>query len=346
MFSFFDNKERQLVVNGSAPMTLVKKETVLDASLKAGLNVPHSCRVGGCGTCKCRVIEGKVKEFTDSSYLLTKQELQEGYVLACQSALKSDNVVVDFPGWNLDSKSVLGSVKAITELTHDIFEVTVSLNEKIEFNAGQYIKLAPSSGGIPARCYSFSHAPCADGDTEVSFFIRQVPNGKLSNWVTQNIAIDEAIIADGPMGDFFLRDSATPVVCIAGGSGLAPILSVLEGALASHAAITKQPVQIFLGVRQQRDLYGQQRIQAIAEKWHAEVEFIPVLSAEPDDSDWQGKRGMVTDHLPEQFANGTHAYLCGPPPMLDAAMDELVKKNVDMGDIYFDKFSDQSTADS
>lgn len=341
----FSSKQHQasLSINGSDAFDIGKKETILDAALRQGFHVPHSCRVGGCGTCKCKLKHGKVREFTDTSYLLSKQELQENYILACQTRAK-DAVVVDFPGWNKAAKPVSGKLLTIEELTHDIFELTIELEEAISFLPGQYMRLSPADGSLPARCYSFANVGHPENPKIISFFIRRVEGGNMSNWLTDPAHIGETLIAEGPNGEFYLRDIDGPAIFIAGGSGLAPILSVLEGAIEkSHKVIFHDALFLF-GAREQRDLYALDRIEKIRQGWGGHFAFKAVLSAVQEDSDWAGAVGMVTEHIPDTPTSFNHAYLCGPPPMLDAAIDVLVSRQLNETNIYLDKFSDQSSS--
>jgi NAD(P)H-flavin reductase/ferredoxin len=341
MLIFFSKKDHKLVINGSQELLLEHKETVLNGALRHNIKFPHSCKVGGCGTCKCRLISGKVKEFTDKSYLLSKQEIAENYILACQSMPKSD-VVIEIPNWDENSQEIAGHISGIETLTHDISRVSVSLESYIRYKAGQYVSIQPQDADIPARCYSFAQSNKLGGNPLVSFFVRGVVGGRMSNWLMDPLNINATVTLSAANGDFYLRDQSAPVVCVAGGSGLAPIIALIEDAIQNNSAIVDQPLTLLMGVRSQRDIYYQDQINSLGKLWRNEFRFTPVLSDEPEGSNWQGCRGLVTDYIDEKACVDGTGYLCGPPPMIDAAMSKMQASGIDSNKIFFDKFLDQS----
>jgi NAD(P)H-flavin reductase/ferredoxin len=309
-------------------VTVEPGETLLQAALRQGIDFPNSCRVGGCGACKCRVTEGQVRELTETGYLLTEDELAERTILACQSTPLTDvSIDVDLPA------AVPGGVVAQQKLTHDITRLDIALDEPLDYRPGQFAHLSIEGLADHARSYSFATAP--GGDT-VSFFVRKVPGGKLSTLLNDTDVVGRRVELVGPSGAFWLRGSTAPLLFVAGGSGLAPILSILEAAAAQGVA---RPATVLFGARAQRDLYAQEQLQALAARWNGEFTVIPVLSEEPAGSDWAGARGLVTDHMPAHLSARTHAYLCGPPAMVDAALVPLSDAGVPAEHIHFDRFA-------
>jgi p-cymene monooxygenase electron transfer component len=228
------------------------------------------------------------------------------------------------------------------ELTHDIVEVFVHLEQPLTYRSGQYTLLQPEAGDIPARCYSFAHHAPDAGSRDVSFFVRRVPDGRLSHWISSAAALHQPVTLSASQGDFYLRSHEHKLLCVAGGSGLAPLVALLEGALQTSAR--QQDVVLMMGARRQRDLYYLPQIEQLKAQWHGVLSFVPVLSDEPADSDWTGLRGMVTDHLAAEMVPSTQAYLCGPPPMIDAAIARLCTLGMNADQIFSDKFSDQRNA--
>lgn len=340
MFGWGKKKELRLVVDDHPPLALEKNETVLNGALRAGIDFPHSCKVGGCASCKCQLVSGKVRELTDKAYLLSTEEIRDNYILGCQSIPMSD-VVVKLPANPLARQHIAGTVVRQAMLTHDIGEVHIALEAPVRYLPGQYASVQAIDSDIPARCYSFAHAAGEDGTREISFFVRKVPNGRMSHWLLDPASLKRRVKINASLGEFHLRPGTGALVCVAGGSGLAPLIALLEGAAATAAA--QRPVFLLMGARAQRDLYYTQEIAALAKRWQAPFEFIPVLSEEPAGSDWTGKRGWVTEALtPQVTQGGAQGYLCGPPPMIDACVGIMTAQGIPDTEIHFDKFSDQS----
>lgn len=320
-------------------------ETLLQAALRQGVAFPHNCRAGGCGACKCRLLEGKVKELTDKSYLLSAEELRDNFILACQSLPKSDVVVAvelqDRPLHPLVEGS--GVIAALRPLTHDILRLDLELEGAIAFTPGQHALLTLPDGSV-ARSYSFAACPDEEGSTRRPvFFIRKLAGGAFSEWLFGTARPGMSLGIRGPFGDFFLRPADPPILCVAGGSGLAPLIAIIEQELRSAAR--PRDLTLLFGARSQADLYLQEEIQRFQRQWPVRFDFVPVLSAEPADSGWSGRRGMVHEHLQPLLGDrltAHHAYLCGPPPMIDACVAVLAEAGTPAAAIHFDKFLDQS----
>ncbi|MGH8671604.1 MAG: NADH:ubiquinone reductase (Na(+)-transporting) subunit F [Burkholderiales bacterium] len=319
-------------------------DNLLKAALEQGLAWPHSCRVGSCTTCKCRLVSGKIKPLNDFSYVLSAEDLKAGVILACQTLLKSDievEVKLDDKSAPKEVKTVLGVISASTALTHDILEVRIRLDEALPpYWAGQYAEIT-APGIAKPRSYSFARAPENEQSSEVSFHCRLVPGGEMTGWLHAQSRVGERVTVAGPYGSFWLRDAKKPMVCVAGGSGMAPIKALLE-----HASNEKcdRPVVYLFGARAQRDVYCKDEMQRLSSGWNGSLKFVPVLSNEPEDSDWSGPRGFVHKHIAQQGLDlsNCQAYLCGPPPMIDAAIAEFKAGGMPDDQIYFDKFLDAS----
>ncbi len=317
-------------------ITLLPKETVLQAALRNGLDFPNSCRVGGCASCKCKLATGEVNELTDTSYLLTREELAQGYILACQSIPKSD-VRIEVKLSGAAQRKVAGRVIEQQRVTHDITQLTVQLDEPFAYRAGQFCKLsvdAPEGPGANvARSYSFGTPSNAQGT--LTFYVRKVSGGKLSSFINEQDLRGEKVIVEGPSGDFWLRDSEAPLLMIAGGSGLPPILAMLQDAAVRGI---KRPVTLIFGAREERDLYALAEIEALSLSWGNAFRFIPVLSQLAPDARWGGERGLVAEKLPALIEPGAHAYLCGPPAMIDSAVSVLLTHGISPEHLHADRF--------
>jgi len=320
-------------------------ETMLEAALKNGVPFPHNCTVGTCGSCKCKLKSGRVSALTDFGYTLSQQEIAAGFILACQAIPKDALTQVEVESQALDAppvESFTGRIAATETLTHDIVKITIALDRPIKFIAGQYANLKYPNIQR-ARNYSFADAPDREGRQQISFFIRKVPNGMFTEALFKGELNDMTFDVEGPHGNFHLHPGTAPMVCIAGGSGLAPLLSVLE---AGRKDRVQRPCAFLFGARTQADLYGLEQIQQIAQNWNGKFVFLPVLSHEPADSSWTGARGLVTqfitDALPDIDWSSAEGYMCGPPGMIDAGMSSMTEAGMKLDAIFYDKFTDES----
>jgi ferredoxin-NADP reductase/ferredoxin len=317
-------------------------QTLLQSALDAGLPLAHSCRVGSCGSCKCRLLSGKVQELTDSSYVLTLEDIEAGYILACQSRPKSDVRVHVNTQAGLTAgdpvRETEAQITALRPLTHDILEVRVMTTEPLRYRAGQYANLRFAGLDRP-RSYSFASAPAPDGPTELRFFIRRAPGGGFTEWLFAEDRTGAVLQISSALGAFGLEDTTAPMLLVAGGSGLAPILALLEAALAQSVV---RDAFVFFGARTREDLYCASELEALRAAWRGRFEFTAALSAEPDQSDWAGRRGPITEFLSEAPTDFTQAeaYLCGPPPMVDAALARVLELGVERRRVHFDRFVD------
>lgn len=321
---------------------VARGQTLLEAAQAAGIGFPHDCKVGTCGTCRYRLDEGKISELSPSAVSLGADELRAGWRLGCQTLPRSDlSIFLPALVSEIGPPPSLfeGAIVAVTPLTHDIVELRLKLNRPVTFVAGQYADLQVD--GVPgARSYSFAAAPAAGSTDQPSFHVRKVPGGAFTEWLFGKSRIGAPLMLRGPMGQFRLRKGEAPIVCVGGGSGLAPLKCILEQALRQDCA---RPVTLLYGARTQADLFCLDEIAELGRRWAGPFRFLPVLSIEPEDSSWTGARGLVADLLPDvDNLAAAQAYLCGPPPMVDAAEDLLLRHGVTKEAIFADRFFDRS----
>ena len=334
MFSLFRKKTPVRARINGEPVAVQPGETLLHAALRHGIDFPHGCRVGGCASCKCRLVSGQVRELTETGYILSDEELDAGFILACQSEPRGEvEIEVDLAAQQARQR-VRGRVVEQQPLTHDITRLVVQLEQSLPYKAGQYADL--SFDLLPQHARSFSFATRQQPDAQVSFFIRKVQGGVLTSAVHSRALVGESVTLEGPLGDFYLRPARAPLLLVAGGSGLAPILALLEEALATGG---ERPVTLLFGARAERDLYALEQINSLAGQWNASFNFVPVLSDAALDASWRGVRGQVTELIGQYLAGGSHAYLCGPPGMIDSAIRVLLNAGVAREHIYFDRFT-------
>jgi len=346
MFGLFAPKKpfNAQVNTSTERLEVAAGDNLLNAALQSGLAWPHNCRVGSCGTCRCKLVAGSIKPLVDFGYVLDSDELDEGMILACQTRLKTDitvEVSLDEDNQSLAKpETVEGSISSVESLTHDIVEVRITLKQELpSFVAGQYAEIT-MDGIEDARSYSFARAPSLEDTNTLSFYVRRVPEGLMSNLLHDGKRLGSQVSVSGPHGTFYLRDSDVPALCIAGGSGLAPIKSLLEQYALNGFS---RDIVFLFGARTQKDLYCIGEMEQLAQS-EDRFSFVPVLSDEDDQSNWAGERGLVTEFIKNQGIDITacQAYLCGPPPMIDAAIDVLNSNGLDNSKIFFDKFLDAS----
>ncbi len=327
--------------DGGPAFVMQANETVLERALKEGLAYPHDCTVGTCGTCRTKLLSGKVDAITPFSYTLSKDELEAGYILACQAIPKSDLLLsVTLASGEAEAVTTAARISSVEPLTHDIMRVTWTCEKPVAYKAGQYVNIR-WPGSDRARSYSFSRAPGAGGAAQVESYIRHVPGGLFTDALFSGQARDMSFELDGPHGNFWLRPGDGPILCIAGGSGLAPIISLLQDAAQKRV---RRDCLLLFGGRAPRDLYADAEIDAIRTGWTAGFAHWPVLSETPQEG---VRAGFVTAHIPaalEKLGPGVQAYLCGPPAMIDAGIAELARQGLALDQIFYDKFTDASTA--
>jgi NAD(P)H-flavin reductase len=240
-----------------------------------------------------------------------------------------------------------GVISGIEPLTHDTYALKVkcSQGELIRPQAGQYGTLKPEHMSKP-RAYSFARAPQTEVPGEHTFLVRVLEGGLFSAWLFEKDRVGEALTISGPLGRFLLDDSNRPMLCIAGGSGMSAIYSILEDAALKK--VERDAVFLY-GARTRKDLYLIDEINEFGDRWHSghTFEFVPVLSEEPEDSGWKGARGLVTDYMKSAYLDSGRikpdnctAFFCGPPPMVDLGIKVLTDAGMNAADIRYDKFED------
>lgn len=311
-------------------------ETVADAAYRQKINVPIDCRDGACGACKCSCESGSFRLGTYIEDALSESEAAEGYVLTCQMYPQGD-CVVRIPASSDVCKtrqaSYSATISEIRQLSNSTISITLSGEElrNLSFLPGQYANLNVP-GTNQNRAYSFS-SMARDGN--VSFLLRNVPGGLMSTYLSQQAKIGDKISLAGPLGSFYLREVKRPLLMLAGGTGLAPFLAMLDKLQADGGS--PQPIHLIYGVNNDTDLVELDKLAAFAE---AMPNFTYVLVVVAEDSQ-QPKKGYVTQHLePAQLHDGNvDIYLCGPPPMVEAVASNLRERGVQPASFHYEKFA-------
>lgn len=320
-------------------------ETVLNAAFRQGVSLTHGCREGQCGACKSFLLDGDMEMAKYSTFALPEYESEEGYVLLCRCHAYSDleveliNYDEDIIRLGIPIETFQTTIEAIEPLTHDIRRLVLKLNEperKLKFTAGQYVSIhIPDSD--EERAFSMANTPRTTDRLE--FMIKIFPGGLFSGLLDGGFTVGQRLEVTGPYGVFMLREKyETDIICIGGGSGMAPLWSLLND-MAERGI--KRKATYFYGARTRKDLFYLDRLQQL-EQQLPDFRFIPALSMATEEDAWEGETGLITEVLDRHIEEGqtkTQAYLCGPPPMIDAAIPVLVRKGISEDRIFFDKFT-------
>ncbi len=322
--------------------TVERKEIILDAALRQGIAFPYGCRSGACGSCLGEIKSGSVGYPDGLPMALSEEDIEKGRALFCQ-AIANSNLEIHVPEIRRDTeveiKTLPARVERLRKLSHDVMEMTLKLpeTERLQFLAGQYVEFLLKDG----RRRSFSIANAPFNDEYLEFHIRYVPNGFFTEQVFNKIKEKSLLRIEGPHGNFFLRNnSERPILLIAGGTGFAPIKSIVEQVIEEN---TNKPIHIYWGTRAKQDLY----YDTLAKNWackYPHINYIPVLSEPKIDDNWQGRIGFVHKAVTEDFADlsAYDVYMAGPPAMINAAKEAFASKGLPNEQLYFDSF-DYST---
>ena len=306
-------------------------ENLLETLRRNEVPISYSCMAGRCGTCRCRVVSGNVLVTGAAE---TGRPTADGQsVLACQATLVED-CTIEIP--EVDeivvhpSKIIKTTVVGIEDLTHDIKRVRLALSKPFSFSPGQYasVQFAPDL----VRPYSMA---VTAGGEEAEFHIRIVPDGRVTSYVATQLKLGDAVRLSGPLGTAYLRSKTTdPVICIAGGTGLAPILSIVRSMAERGVAY---PVHLYFGVRSPRDIYGIEWLDELKARLpNLTVHVVVTSTNEPGPY----RAGVVTDAVKHDWDSlkGWRAYVAGAPAMVDASTILLRQKGIRAEHVYADAF--------
>lgn len=316
-------------------------DTVLDALLMAGVGFSYSCQAGNCGTCRCELVAGEVLDLEYSEHALAPDDRARGIVLACRTQVWGDVMIrrLDDEEFVLHPSRILDcSVKALEPLTHDVWRLCLDVRSggPFAFSAGQYASVTFGFAPDRPRDYSMANAPHESG---LEFHIREMRAGSVSAGLGTRLRAGDTVRVSGPFGSAHLREKHSgPVIAIAGGSGLAPIRSIL---VTLDRLGVEQPVHVYVGARREDDIYGERELREIAgrrQNWR--IHWV-LSDGGPGESGVGGRRfGLVTDAVAADFPDveGCKAYLAGPPAMVEAAAELLRARGLALRDLHADAF--------
>ncbi len=313
-------------------------QSVLEACLAAGLPMPYNCRSGECAECRAVLLSGSVDESPGADpAVFTDADRRKGRILTCLCAPTSDialEIVLRDGAGAPRIERATAIVSRVERVSASVVQVAVDCPREIAYRAGQYFEwIVP--GMAPNRYFSAATAP---GGTEMVFDVRLYPGGAVGGFVRSGLFPGDPLEIAGPYGHFgFTANDHRPAICVAGGTGLAPIKAMIEDDLAKQSG---RRIRLLYGARRRDDLYDIGLLDAWAAR-AADFSYAIALSEEPAASGWDGPRGTVTELLADTVFDGfgAEAFLCGPPPMIDAATPILEAIGVDPDDMFADRFS-------
>lgn len=331
------------IAGSDAGYTNSAGDTLLRAGLRAGIGLSYECNAGSCGTCKIDLVSGEVADLWPEAPGIKQRDRDRGRRLACQSVPRGECTIKTRVAELYVPKHrplrMAARLEATREITHDIREFSFRAEPTAHFRAGQYAMLTLPGASAP-RAYSMSNTSNDDGLWQ--FMIRRTPTGAVSNALFE-LSPGASVELDGPFGLAYLReDSERDIVCIAGGSGIAPMVSILDAA-AAHEQARHLGAWLFYGGRGPADVPA---ISKVLKSHHLErgLEWHPVISvpALAEGTDWNGEFGFVHELLPRKLPKPLpeyEFYFAGPPPMIEATIRLLVAENqVPQTQLHFDRF--------
>ncbi len=331
---------KQITITGGQAFPCEDDDTILRAALRAGLAFPYECNVGSCGNCRFELIEGEVEHERKDSPAYTERDIQRKRWLGCQAKPHSDcNIkvrLIDHYKPQILPQRVHGTFTGQHDITHDIREFRFKLDEPVMFLPGQYALLhVPGISG--GRAYSMSNI--TDDGMEWHFQIRRVPNGQCTTALFDRLTVGEKIGLDGPYGMAYLREDAErDILCLGGGSGLAPVISIARG-WARSDKLKGRKLHLIYGGRTPDDICGEDMLKELR-GYGVDLHYYPVVSM-PESGKWSGLTGFVHDVAAQTFGDGLkdmEIYFAGPPMMAEAVMRLVVEKKIPTTQVHYDQF--------
>ncbi len=323
-----------------------RDEPILSAAIRQGVGLPYGCKDGACGSCKCRLLEGRVIHGVHQAKALSADEEAAGWTLTCQATPQTDVV--------LEARTVPGAgefgvrkmptrVTSIARPAPDvaILQLQLPANDRLQYHAGQYVEFILRDGS--RRSYSMANAPHTQVDKPgIELHLRHLPGGKFTDHVFGALKEKDILRMEGPFGSFFLREeSAKPIILLASGTGFAPIKAIVEQLQSSGS---QRVAHLYWGCRSKADLYLHDWALAAADSL-PNLHYVPVLSEPKPQDDWTGRTGLVHHAVMHDFPNlmQHQVYACGAPVMVESAQrDFVVRCGLPDDEFYADAFTSEA----
>ena len=326
--------------------TVERDEPILSAAIRQGVGLPYGCKDGACGSCKCRMLEGRVIHGVHQAKALNAEEEAAGWILTCQAAAQT-HVTLEartVPGaGEFAVRKMPSRVTSIARPAPDvaILQMQLPANDLLQYHAGQYVEVILRDGA--RRSYSMANAPHTQVDQPgIELHLRHLPGGKFTDHVFGAMKEKDILRMEGPFGSFFLREaSSAPMILLASGTGFAPIKAIIE-----HLEFKKseRPAVLYWGCRSKADLYLHDWALAAAARLPL-LHYVPVLSEPKPEDAWAGRTGLVHHAVMHDHPNlmNHQVYACGAPIMVDSAQRDFVMKcGLPDDEFYADAFTSEA----
>ena len=335
----------EVIVQPSGHQFTVKKgEPILDAALRQGISFPYGCRTGTCGTCLGKVLSGTVEYPQGLPLSLMEHEHEQSKALFC-SAIATSSLEIEMQemsgATDIHVKTLPARVVSLHKLSHDVMEMTLKLpsTQNLPFRAGQYIEFLLRDG--KRRSFSLANSP--NNEEYLELHLRLLEGGYFTQHVFNEMKEKALVRINGPLGTFFIADdSKRPLIFVAGGTGFAPIKSMVEQLIEEG---DKREIHVYWGVRAKHDLYSDH----LPKKWayqNDNIHYVPVLSEAEESDNWDGREGFVHEAIATDFDDLSQldVYMAGPPPMIKAAKEQFSRQGLPEDQLFSDSF--EFSADS
>jgi CDP-4-dehydro-6-deoxyglucose reductase len=326
-------------INSGATFTVNEGESVLTAALRQGVMLPYSCKNGTCGSCKGRLESGEVHYPFHPPLALSREEIGEGSALLCQAEPTEDLVIhvreIEAVR-DIHVRKMPVRVIEKTLLTPDVMRVKIKLPDaqRLQFLAGQYLEILVAGG--KRRAFSIASSPQSEDIIELH--IRHVEGGGFTGWVFDELKERDILRIEGPLGNFFTRNDQPdrPMIMMGGGTGFAPLKSMIEDLLAHH---DKRPLHLFWGVRNSAELYMHEQALQWAEH-NDHIQYSCALSEPSDEDTTESFNGFVHDAVLQKYPDlgDFDIYMSGPPAMIDTGRSAFLENGAEQRRIFFDSF--------
>jgi CDP-4-dehydro-6-deoxyglucose reductase len=322
-------------------ITVEDDESILDAALRVGLNLPHSCKAGHCSSCRAHVVSGHIRYEKGRPLGLMAEEEREGLALLCQAHTADRELTIEVreirpPAIDLTVRSLPCRVERLVPLAPDVIAMFLRIpaTESFAFLAGQYLDVMLPHNR--RRSFSIANPPHASDLLELH--IRRVASGEFTEQVFGGMQTKTLLRIEGPLGQFWFREeSPRPAVMIGGGTGYAPLRAMLRHLLERG---DRRPLHLYWGAQAKIDLYEDARLNEWCSR-HPQFKYTPVLSAPQASDAWTGRTGWVHTAALEEYRSqlaGIDVYASGPPAMIEAIRSEFIAQGLPASQLFFDSF--------